>query len=157
MCSIITVLAQYWERVLAQHWWPLLCQYWMTVLADYRENYRAVNLNARNYGEKYLDIKKLWRDRLGHRKLWYNRHGHRQILRDRPGHWELCTPAVGRPIRRNVAEKLKSVSSSKKIDLNPQGTDYKKVTFRADMGWPNPATLIGCLLGRNSSITTIFF
>ena len=40
---------------------------------------------------------------------------------------------------------------------NPQGTDDKKVTFRTDMGWTNLATLIGCILGCNASITTIFF
>ena len=41
--------------------------------------------------------------------------------------------------------------------INPQSTDYENVTFRTDMGYPNPAILIGCILGCNSLITTIFF
>ena len=49
------------------------------------------------------------------------------------------------------------MNSKFRLRFNPQGTDYKKVTFRTDMGYPNPATLIGCILGCNSSITTIYF
>ena len=30
--------------------------------------------------------------------------------------------------------------------FNPQATNYKEGTFRTDMGQPNPATLIGCIL-----------
>ena len=41
-----------------------------------------------------------------HRKLWSDRRRHREMYRDRPGNRELCTPALGRPIHRNVAEGI---------------------------------------------------
>ena len=68
--------------------------------------------------KKVLGHRKLWRDRPGHRKLWSDRHSHREICRDRPGYWEICTLlALGRPIRRNVAEDIPRTRDLIKIDL----------------------------------------